>query len=97
MLPPAFGRHSCIYPLGGANAGKAREWLARAKLEPANLVLYATNDPRGVVVGALTFNLKQIGIVVATSAILSSAPGSRRRTGCQAPRGARRGSTSTPS
>jgi ABC-type oligopeptide transport system substrate-binding subunit len=66
MLPPAIGRDERIYPLGGADRATARRWLARARFEPAKLVLYAFTDSPGVVVAAQVFasSLKQIGIEV---------------------------------
>jgi len=63
MLPPALGRNERIYPLQGADPAAARRWLARAKLKPSTLVLYASNQPLGVEIAKiLEFNLKQIGI-----------------------------------
>ena len=41
MLPPELARPASIYPLGGANPATARNWLARARLRPDRLVLYA--------------------------------------------------------
>jgi len=62
MLPPELGRDDRIYPLEG-NAASARDWLARAKLKPRTLILYAQSGPGGVAVAqVLRSNLKQIGI-----------------------------------
>jgi oligopeptide transport system substrate-binding protein len=63
MLPPALGRNERIYPLQGADPAAARRWLARAKLKPSELVLYASNSSVGVQIAKiLELNLKQIGI-----------------------------------
>ena len=61
LLPPALGRNERIYPLAGADPPTARKWLARARVKPRTLVLYAPS--RGVALAqVLVFNLKQIGI-----------------------------------
>jgi ABC-type transport system substrate-binding protein len=61
LLPPALGRNERIYPLAGADPATARKWLARARVKPRTLVLYAPS--RGVALAqVLVFNLKQIGI-----------------------------------
>jgi len=63
LLPPALGRNERIYPLAGADPATARKWLARARVKPRTLVLYAPNHELGVAVAhVLVFNLRQIGI-----------------------------------
>jgi ABC-type oligopeptide transport system substrate-binding subunit len=63
MLPPALGRDERIYPLKGADPSSARRWLARARVRPKTLVLYASSAPLGVALAqVLVFNLRQIGI-----------------------------------
>jgi ABC-type transport system substrate-binding protein len=63
LLPPAFDRGRASYPLGGADPATARKWLGRAKLPPERLVLYTSNDNRGVAIAqVLAYNFKQIGI-----------------------------------
>jgi peptide/nickel transport system substrate-binding protein/oligopeptide transport system substrate-binding protein len=63
MLPPALARPASIYPLAGADPAKARNFLARARLRPTALVLYASNSPSGVAQAQmLVSSLKQIGI-----------------------------------
>ena len=66
MLPPALARRASIYPLEGADPATARKWLARAKLKPKVLVLYASSSgpPRVAMAQVLAYNLKQIGIEV---------------------------------
>jgi peptide/nickel transport system substrate-binding protein len=65
ILPPALGRGAGVYPIKGADPATARRWLARAKLKPAKLVLYANASPTGVEVGQVfAFDLRQIGIEV---------------------------------
>src|SRR5262249_58377636 len=65
LLPTVLGRDASIYPLGGADPQTARKWLARAKLKPARLVLYAQNTAAGVqIANVFVFDLKQIGIDV---------------------------------
>jgi peptide/nickel transport system substrate-binding protein len=63
FLPPALAHRASIYPLEGADPATARKWLARAKRQPGELVLYAIGNPAGVAFAqVLDFNLKQIGI-----------------------------------
>jgi len=68
VLPPAMGRRSSIYPLGGVSAeslARARALLERAKLKPARLVLYTGNLPLAAAVAQVfQFNLKRLGIDV---------------------------------
>jgi peptide/nickel transport system substrate-binding protein len=66
MLPPALGRDESFYPLNGADPATARRWLARARIKPARLVLYAYSGAPAPVEAAqvFAFNLKQIGIDV---------------------------------
>jgi ABC-type oligopeptide transport system substrate-binding subunit len=62
LLPPSLARPASLYPLNAAVAA-ARRWLARAKLRPKELVLYAANRPQAVAQAqVLDFNLRQIGI-----------------------------------
>ena len=65
LLPPVLGRDATIYPLKG-DAIAARKWLARAKLRPAKLILYAFTDRPGNIPAAqvLVSSLKRIGIDV---------------------------------
>ncbi len=68
ILPPAMGRGASIYPLGGVTGrslAKARALLAKAKLRPESLVLYAPLfDPLPVQARIFQFNLKRLGIAV---------------------------------
>jgi peptide/nickel transport system substrate-binding protein len=71
ILPPAMGRGASIYPLGGVtqrSLAKARALLAKAKLKPKTLVLYAgTTGTFGVdpiLAQIFQFNLKRLGIDV---------------------------------
>ena len=66
MLPPTLGRDESIYPLGSGDTATARKWLARARLQPDKLVLYAFTDRSQNVAAAQTFasSLKRIGIDV---------------------------------
>jgi ABC-type oligopeptide transport system substrate-binding subunit len=69
ILPPALTRVAELYPLGRVserNLTKARALLAKAKLKPQKLVLYAPNDaffPAWAQI--LRSNLKRLGIDVA--------------------------------
>jgi oligopeptide transport system substrate-binding protein len=63
LLPPALARPANIYPLRGADPVTARRWLARATLQPRELVVYANNNSTGAAIAqVLAFNLRQIGI-----------------------------------
>ncbi len=71
ILPPAMARGASIYPLGGVTGrslAKARALLAKAKLKPKTLVLYAGNtgnlgiDP--IWAQIFQFNMKRLGIDV---------------------------------
>jgi peptide/nickel transport system substrate-binding protein len=66
ILPPGMSRAASIYPLGGVNErrlAKARALLAKAKLKPEKLTLYAT--PIGANSAQIfQFNLKRLGIDV---------------------------------
>lgn len=68
ILPPALGRRASIYPLGGVSErslAKARALLAKAKLRPTDLVLYAPLfDPYPAQARIFQFNLKRLGIAV---------------------------------
>jgi ABC-type oligopeptide transport system substrate-binding subunit len=62
LLPPTLARPAGLYPLNAAPSA-AKRWLARAKLQPTELVLYASNNPQAVAQAqVLDFNLRQIGI-----------------------------------
>ena len=65
FLPPVLGRNAAVYPLAG-NTATASSWLARAKLKPTRLVLYAFTDRPGNIAAAEAFSsgLKRIGIDV---------------------------------
>ena len=63
ILPPALGREEHEYPIAGADAVTARRWLAKAKVRPKKLVLYAANDPVGVgTAEILAYDLRRLGI-----------------------------------
>lgn len=68
ILPPALTRVADLYPLGRVterNLAKARALLAKAKLKPQKLVLYAPNDgffPAWAQI--LRSNMKRLGIDV---------------------------------
>jgi peptide/nickel transport system substrate-binding protein len=63
MLPPALARPGSAYPLKGADPVTAGKWLARARFQPTELVLYTNNSPSAVAQAEiLVFNLRQIGI-----------------------------------
>ena len=63
LLPSALARAAHLYPLRGADPATAKKWLARARLQPSELVLYANSNAVGVALAqVLAFNLKQIGI-----------------------------------
>jgi ABC-type oligopeptide transport system substrate-binding subunit len=65
MLPAPIAEGGSIYSVRGADQKTARKWLARAKLKPSRLVLYASSSPSGVAAaGVFAFDLKQIGIDV---------------------------------
>jgi len=68
ILPPALARGASIYPLEGVterSLARARALLAKAKLRPTRLVLYAQNpDPFPAVAQIFQFNLKRLGIDV---------------------------------
>lgn len=68
ILPPAIGRAATIYPVGGvtgASLSRARALVAKARLRPAKLVLYAFNAPSSVAEAQIVqLNLKRIGIAV---------------------------------
>jgi peptide/nickel transport system substrate-binding protein len=65
MLPPALAHAASIYPLRGADPTTAKRWLARAKNQPTELILYANNSSSGVAQAqVVVFDLKQIGINV---------------------------------
>ena len=62
LLPPSLARPASLYPLSAAPVA-AKRWLTRAKLQPKELVLYASNNPQAVAQAqVLDFNLRQIGI-----------------------------------
>ena len=62
LLPPPLARRASLYPLNPAPVA-AKRWLSRAKLQPKELVLYASNSPAAVAhAQVLDFNLRQIGI-----------------------------------
>jgi ABC-type transport system substrate-binding protein len=65
MLPPALGRDASVYPISGADPATARKWFAKARFQPAKLVLYAWTG-RSTITAAqvFAFDLKQIGIDV---------------------------------
>jgi ABC-type oligopeptide transport system substrate-binding subunit len=66
LLPPSLARPASLYPLSAAPVA-ARRWLARAKLRPEELVLYAANNPQAVAQAqVLDFNLREIGIDLQT-------------------------------
>jgi len=68
ILPSAMTRAASIYPLGGVTAAslaKARGLVAKARLKPTKLVLYAPSDsffPTWAQI--FQFNLKRLGIDV---------------------------------
>jgi ABC-type oligopeptide transport system substrate-binding subunit len=66
ILPPAIGRATTIYPVGGvtqASVSRARALLANAR--PTKLVLYAANGALAVARAQIfQFNLRRIGIDV---------------------------------
>ncbi|MGE5272812.1 MAG: ABC transporter substrate-binding protein [Verrucomicrobiota bacterium] len=68
ILPPALNRSPSIYPLGGVSVQslrQARALLAKARVRPSKLVLYASNagsDP--AMAQVFRFNLRRIGIDV---------------------------------
>ena len=71
ILPPAMGRRTSIYPLGGVTErrlAKARALLAKAKLKPKMLVLYVGTtgtfgiDP--IWAQIFQYNMKRLGIDV---------------------------------
>ena len=68
ILPPAMGRNASIYPLSGVSEGslaKARALLAKAKLKPPRLVLYAPSfGGPGAQAQIFRFNLLRLGIDV---------------------------------
>ena len=66
VLPPSLARPEALYPLRGADPATARMWLARARLVPRELVLYANSSgPAGIAIAqVLVYNLRQIGIDV---------------------------------
>jgi peptide/nickel transport system substrate-binding protein/oligopeptide transport system substrate-binding protein len=65
MLPAVLGHDAGVYSLKRADTATARKWLARARVQPSALVLYAWNVPSGVAAAQVfAFNLKQIGIDV---------------------------------
>ena len=68
ILPAAMGRKASIYPLGGVSEqslARARALLAKAKLKPKTLVLYAPSfAPPGAWAQIFQFNLKRLGIDV---------------------------------
>ncbi len=65
MLPSPLVEGQSIYSVRGADPKTARKWLARAKLKPTRLVLYASSSSSGVAAaGVFAFDLKQIGIDV---------------------------------
>ena len=78
LLPPALARPASIYPLGGADPATARKWLARAKLQPKELVLYAGNTSYEVAMAqVLVFDLRQIGVALEVKYFAT--PPARRR------------------
>jgi peptide/nickel transport system substrate-binding protein len=66
LLPPALARPTGVYPLEGVDLITARKWLARARLQPKTLVLYASGSgsARVAMAHVLAYNLRQIGIDV---------------------------------
>jgi ABC-type oligopeptide transport system substrate-binding subunit len=65
LVPPVLARDADVYSLEGADPATARKWLARARIKPSTLVLYAWTIPSGVTAAQVfAFNLKQIGIDV---------------------------------
>ena len=65
MLPAVLGHDASVYSLKRADPTTARKWLARARVQPSTLVLYAWNIPSGVAAAQVfAFNMKQIGIDV---------------------------------
>jgi len=70
ILPPAITRPESIYPLGGVterNLARARALLAKARVKPKKLVLYAPSGaplPFPVWAEIFQFNLKRLGIDV---------------------------------
>ena len=68
ILPPAFGPKANIYPLGGAserNLTRARALLAKARLKPDKLVLYAIGaGPNVPEAQVFQFDLRRLGIDV---------------------------------
>jgi peptide/nickel transport system substrate-binding protein len=66
ILPPGFERTGRFYSVAAADPLTARKWLARARLKPAELVLYTINTSFGVgFAEVFAFNLRQLGIDVA--------------------------------
>lgn len=62
LLPPSLARPASLYPLSAVPAA-AKRWLTRARFQPKELVLYASNNPQAVAQAqVLDFNLRQIGI-----------------------------------
>jgi ABC-type transport system substrate-binding protein len=68
ILPPALGRPASIYPVNGvtgADLAKARALLAKAKLKPKTLVLWAPSYPPPAAWAQIfQYDLKRIGIDV---------------------------------
>jgi ABC-type oligopeptide transport system substrate-binding subunit len=71
ILPPALGEDASIYPLGGVtdkSLSKARALLAKAKLKPKTLILYAANASGlgldKVWAQIFKFDMKRLGIDV---------------------------------
>jgi oligopeptide transport system substrate-binding protein len=68
ILPPAMAVNASIYPLGAVterSLAKARALLAKARLKPKHLVLYAPDfDPNPAQARIFQFDLKRLGIDV---------------------------------
>ena len=68
ILPPAMGRDAKIYPLGGVterSLAKARALLAKAKIKPERLVLYAPSFATPAAIAQIfRYDLRKLGIDV---------------------------------